>query len=225
MDPGTYALAPDAAGRADTRLRAFAAARRHSRYVWAARRGLEIAVVLALVAFAALAFLRNFSVLRDVTFEGIGIESGRITMDKPRLSGSRPGGGSYNITAVKAMQDGKRPGDVDLALIGGDIAMPDREVSRLSASSGHYESAGETLDLAGDVRLTNSRYEVYLQSVRIAFKKGEYVSKEPVKVRILPDAVISAESFTVQESGAVVRFEGHVRTLINGEDAALRPSP
>ena len=112
---------------------------------------------------------------------------------------------------------------VDLALIGGDISTPDRETSRLSASSGHYESAGETLDLSGEVRLTNSRYEVYLQSVRIAFKKGEYVSNEPVKVRILPDAAISADAFTVQEGGAVVRFEGHVRTLINGQDAAVAP--
>ena len=86
------------------------------------------------------------------------------------------------------MQDGKHPGDVDLALIGGDITAPNRDVSRLSANSGHYESAGETLELAGDVKLNNARYEIYPQSVRIEFKKGDYASSEPVKVRILPDA-------------------------------------
>ena len=119
---------------------------------------------------------RNFGhALPGVSFEGIGIEGGRITMDRPRLSGARPGGGGYEITAVKAMQDAKHPGDVDLALIGGDIATPNREVSRLSANSGHYQGADETLDLAGDVRLTNSRYEITLKSVHIEFKKGEYV--------------------------------------------------
>jgi lipopolysaccharide export system protein LptC len=226
MTSGTLALAPDAAGRADARARAFAVARRHSAQVRAARRALEIGVVLVVAGFAGMALLRNFGrALRDVTFEGIGIEGGRITMDKPRLSGSRPGGGGYNITAVKAMQDAQHPGDVDLALIGGDIAMPDREVSRLSANSGHYESVDEALELAGDVRLTNSHYEIYLQSVRIQFKKGEYVSKEPVKVRILPDATVSADSFAAQENGAVVRFEGRVRTLINGQAAAVGAAP
>ena len=207
---------------ADARARAFAAARRHSALVRVLRRALEIGVVLGCVGLAASAAYRNFGrALSGVSFEGVGIEGGRITMDKPRLSGSRPNGGAYNITAVKAMQDAKHPGDVDLALIGGDISMPDREVSRLSAQSGHYESAAETLDLEGDVRLTNSRYEVFLQSVRIAFKKGEYVSNQPVKVRILPDAEITGDAFRVREGGAFVSFEGHVRTLINGRDAAV----
>jgi lipopolysaccharide export system protein LptC len=222
MTAGTFAHAPDAAGRADARARAFAVARRHTRRVRAARRTLEIGVVLVVAGFAAMVLLRNFGqVLRGVSFEGIGLEGGRITMDKPHLTGSHPGGGGYNITAVKAMQDGKHPGDVDLALIGGDISMPDREVSRLSAQSGHYESATEALALAGDVRLTNSRYEVYLQSVRIDFKKGEYVSSEPAKVHILPDTSITADSFRVEESGAVARFEGHVHTLIKDQDASL----
>jgi len=210
---------------ADPRARAFAAARRHSRLVKVLRRGLEIGIFAGIVGVVAMTALRNFGgVLRDVSFEGVGIEGGRITMDKPRLSGSRPNGGGYNITAVKAMQDARHPGDVDLALIGGDISMPDREVSRLSANSGHYDSAAETLDLAGDVRLANSRYEVFLQSVKIAFKKGEYVSNEPVKVHILPDAAVTADAFLVRESGAAVRFEGHVRTLLNGRDA-VAPAP
>ena len=205
----------------DARSRAFAAARRHTRLVKALRRTLEIGIFAAVAGVVAMAALRNFGgALRDVSFEGVGIEGGRITMDKPRLSGSRPNGGGYNITAVKAMQDAAHPGDVDLALIGGDISMPDREVSRLSANSGHYESTTETLDLAGDVRLANSRYEVFLQSVKIAFKRGEYVSNEPVKVNILPDAAITADAFTVREGGAVVVFSGHVRTLLNGGAAA-----
>ena len=94
----------------EARARAFVAARRHSRRVRLARHALELGVVGVGVAVAALVLYRNFArVLRDVSFDGIGIEDGRILMDKPRLSGSRPGGGAYVINAVKAMQDPRRP--------------------------------------------------------------------------------------------------------------------
>lgn len=200
---------------------AFDSARRHSRRVWAMRRGVEFIVATAFAALAALALYRNFGhALREVSFEGVGIENGRITMDRPRLTGARPGGGSYDITAVKAMQDAKHPGDVDLALIGGQIVTPDHEVSRLSAASGHYESGGETLDLTGDVRLKNPRYEIFLRSVHIEFRSGDYVSKEPVKARILPDMAITADSFEARQGGAEASFAGHVRTLINERGGA-----
>src|SRR4051812_21640992 len=90
MDAFALTLAP----QADARARAFAAARRHSRLVRALRRTLEIGIFLGIVAVVVMAALRNFGgVLRGVGFEGVGIEGGRITMDKPRLSGSRPNGG------------------------------------------------------------------------------------------------------------------------------------
>ncbi|MDE3175014.1 MAG: hypothetical protein KGM15_02765 [Pseudomonadota bacterium] len=226
MHSRTFVLASDRAGAADARARAFLAARRHSLRVWATRRALEVVVVGGLAALAAFALYRNFGrALRDVSFDGIGIEGGRITMDKPHLSGSHPGGGGYNITAAKAMQDARRPGDVDLALIGGDISTPDHDVSRLSANTGHYDGGAESLDLAGDVRLQNSRYEIFLSRVHIAFKKGEYVSNEAVRVRIKPDAVVTADSISARDNGAQVRFEGHVRTLINGQAAALGETP
>ena len=199
----------------EARARAFVAARRHSRRVRLARRGLELAVVGACLAAGALVLYRNFArVLRDVSFDGIGIEDGRILMDKPRLSGSRPGGESYVINAVKATQDPRRPGVVDLAFIGGDIGTPDHDVSHLTAESGHYESVGETLDLAGDVQLKNARYELFLRSVHVEFKTGSYVSKEPVKVHIFPDTTITGDSMVVGDGGAEAHFDGHVRTLI-----------
>jgi lipopolysaccharide export system protein LptC len=225
MNFSAFALASPQAEAADGRARAFIAARRHSRRVRMARRVLEVAVIGGVAALAGLAFLHNLGrALRDVSFDGVGIEGGRITMDRPRLTGVHPGGGGYNITAVKAMQDALHPGDVDLALIGGEISAPDREVSRLSANTGHYQSADETLDLAGDVRLKNSRYEIFLRSVHIKFKQGEYVSKEPVKVRILPDTTITGDSLLVKDNGAEATFAGHVRTLINGKDVALEGS-
>jgi lipopolysaccharide export system protein LptC len=214
-------LVPPRTEAVGARERAFAAARRHSRRVRAMRRGLELAVVLGGVAIAALALYRNFGrALSGATFEGVGFEGGRITMDKPHLTGARPGGGGYDITAVKAMQDPRRPGDVDLALIGGEIVTPDHESSRLTAGAGHYDGANETLDLSDDVRLANSRYRIFLHSVRIAFKSGDYVSQEPIKAQILPDATITADTFKARNGGAEATFEGHVRTLIHGKDAA-----
>jgi lipopolysaccharide export system protein LptC len=222
MNSATYVLASPRAETAGGRARAFAAARRHSARVRALRRVLEFAVAAGAAALIGWALYRNFGHrLSEVSFDGIGIEGGRITMDKPRLTGARPGGGTYDITAVKAMQDAGHPGDVDLAFIGGEIAMPDRGVSRLFASSGHYASASESLDLVGEVRLQNPRYEINLRSVHIEFRKGEYVSNEPVRARILPDTAITADSFVVRDGGGEATFAGHVRTLINGASAAL----
>ena len=215
----THALPADTAA---ARGRAFVAARRHSARVRLWRRGLEACVGLVVIYGVGLTLIRNFGPkLPGIGFAGIGIEGGRITMDKPRLTGSRPDGRSYSITAVKAMQDAQHPGDVDLAIIGGDIVMPDRGTSRISAGSGHYDAGAETLDLEDDVRLVNARYEIDLKSVRIAFKSGDYVSSEPVKVRILPDSTISADSFSAFQNGAQAHFEGHVRTLIEGRDASV----
>ncbi len=184
-----------AAGEARTAI-AYRSARRHSALVRVLRVALILIVIGTILGLVGKTLWRTFFVPLRATWRFRHLDRRRQDHDgQAAAHGSRPGGGGYNITAVKAMQDAQHPGDVDLALIGGDIAMPDREVSRLSANSGHYQSADEALELAGDVRLTNSHYEIYLQSVRIQFKKGEYVSKEPVKVRILPDASITADSF------------------------------
>jgi lipopolysaccharide export system protein LptC len=205
----------ESAALRSARAHAFEAARRHTLRVRVLRRGLEFAVIGAIALSVALAGYRNFArALRDVAFEGIGIDGGKITMDKPRLSGSRPGGGGYVITAVKAMQDPRNTSVVDLVLIGGDITTADHDVSRLSAQTGHYESADETLDLAGDVRLKNSHYEIFLRSVHITFKTGGYVSKEPVKVHILPDTTINADAFEVKDGGAEALFDGRVHTMM-----------
>jgi lipopolysaccharide export system protein LptC len=225
MNIAVSALDDESTSLRDARGRAFTTARQHTQHVRLLRRGVELAVVGAVVASVALAGYRNFArALRDVTFEGIGIDGGKITMDKPRLSGSRPGGGGYVITAVKAMQDPRNTSEVDLALIGGDITTADHEVSRLSAESGHYESADETLDLAGDVRLKNSRYEIFLRSVHIAFKTGGYVSKEPVKVRIFPDTTITADAFEVKDGGAEALFDGRVHTIMGLQGKSENPA-
>ena len=219
MYNATLASAPD------RRARAFVAARRHTALVRALRRALEASVVLVVAGGVGLTLYRNFTPrLPGVSFSGVGIEGGRITMDKPRLTGKRSDGRSYAITAVKAMQDAQHPGDVDLAIVGGDIVMPDRGTSRISAGSGHYDGAAETLALADGVRLVNTQYEVDLHSVRIAFKTGDYVSTEPVTVRILPDASITADSFSALQNGARAHFEGHVRTIWQGQAAAIAGS-
>jgi lipopolysaccharide export system protein LptC len=225
MSLAALTLENESAALRGARARAFEAARRHTTRVRLLRRAVEFTVVGTIAISFALAGYRNFArALRDVAFEGIGIDGGKITMDKPRLSGSRPGGGGYVITAVKAMQDPRNTSEVDLALIGGDITTADHEVSRLSAESGHYESADETLDLAGDVRLKNSHYEIFLRSVHIAFKTGGYVSKEPVKVRIFPDTDITADAFEVKDGGAEALFDGRVHTIMGMQGRSEIPA-
>ena len=148
-------------------------------------------------------------------------------MDAPRLTGSRPNGEGYVVTAAKAEQDIAHPSGVDLTSVEGDITTADHDVLHLVARSGHYETDHELLQLGGRVRLTNLRYQVELQSAHIDFKAGLYISDQPVKVRAAPDTLIVADSLSIADNGAIVKFVGHVRTTIHAasEDLAVSDKP
>ena len=103
----------------------------------------------------------------------------------------------------------------------GDITTADHDVLHLVARNGHYETASEALELGGGVSLSNARYRVQLLSAHVDFKAGVYTSEQPVSVHAAPDTTIVADSLAVRDSGALVQFTGHVKTIIhagNGDD-------
>jgi len=206
------------------RARAFAAARRHSRYVRILRAALILGVAGGVATLVALALYRTFgSALGRLSIGSVSIDGTKITMDRPRLTGARTDGGGYVINAAKAIQDIRNPTDVDLVDIDGDIVPPDRDTMHLTAAAGHYDSSQERLDLSGVVRLKNSSYTVDLRSAHIEFKTGAYSSREPVTVVTSNGASIVADSALARDNGKEIEFEGHVRSLFrpNGGDSTV----
>jgi len=200
--------------------RAFAAARRHSRLVRILRVALILGVVGGVAALTGLGLYRTFgSALGQLSIGELSIDGTNITMDRPRLTGARPDGGAYVISAAKAVQNIKDPTDVDLVEIDGDIVTPDRDTLHLTATSGHYDSGREQLDLSGVVRLKNSSYSIDLKSAHIDFKTGSYSSREPVTVVTASGASMTADSGSARDNGKEITFEGHAKTTIRPSGA------
>ena len=200
--------------------RAFAAARRHSRLVRILRVALISGVVGGVAALTGLGLYRTFgSALGQLSIGELSIDGTNITMDRPRLTGARPDGGAYVISAAKAVQNIKDPTDVDLVEIDGDIVTPDRDTLHLTATSGHYDSGREQLDLSGVVRLKNSSYSIDLKSAHIDFKTGGYSSRESVTVVTASGASITADSGSARDNGKEITFAGHTKTTIRPSGA------
>jgi lipopolysaccharide export system protein LptC len=218
-------MAPSSAPDEARILRTFAAARSHSRLVRVLRAVLLLGAVGAVVTLTAMGLYRTFgSPLGRLSVGGVSIDGTKIVMDRPRLTGARPDGRSYVITAAKAIQDVKHPTLVDLVDIDGDIDTADRDPLHLTATAGHYDTEHEGLDLSGVVHLHNTQYTVDLHSVHIDFKTGAYKTQEPVTVVTNTGSSIVADSALVLDNGKEVAFEGHVKSVIRSNDAEAGPA-
>jgi lipopolysaccharide export system protein LptC len=199
---------------------AFAAARRHSRLVRVLRAALLLGAVGAVLTLTAMGLYRTFgSVLGRLSVSGVSIDGTKIVMDRPRLTGARPDGRAYVITAAKAIQDAKHPTLVDLVDIDGEIDVAEHDPLHLTAAGGRYDTEHEGLDLSGAVHLHNKQYTVDLQSVHIDFKTGAYKSQEPVSVVTNTGSSILSDTASVVDNGKEVAFEGHVKSMIRSNDA------
>src|SRR5271169_4589344 len=207
--------------------RAFAVARRHSRLVRILRVAFIVGAVGGVVALTGLGLYRTFGgAIGGLSIGDLSVNGTKITMDRPRLTGGRPDGGGYVINAAKAIQDVTNPTEVDLVSIDGDIVPANHDTLHLTATSGHYDSSRDRIDLFGVVRMKNSSYTINLRSAHIEFKTGEYSSREPLTVVTASGTTISADSGSARDSGKEITFEGHVKTMSrpNGSDSTAGES-
>src|SRR5271154_4784009 len=221
-------VAPDSASTGEARsARAFAVARRHSRLVRILRVAFIVGAVGGVVGLTGLGLYRTFGgAIGGLSIGDLSVDGTKITMDRPRLTGARPDGGGYVINAAKAIQDVTNPTEVDLVEIDGDIVPANHDTLHLTATSGHYDSSHERIDLFGVVRMKNSSYTIDLRSAHIEFKTGEYSSPDPITVVTATGTTITADSGSARDSGKDITFEGHVKTMSrpNGSDSTAGES-
>ena len=207
-------------------VRAFAAARRHSRTVRLLRAALLLSALAAVGVLTAMGLYRTFgSPLSRLSVGGVSIDGSKIVMDRPRLTGARQDGRSYVITAARAIQDVKHPTLVELVAIDGDIDTADQDPLHLTAAAGHYDTEHEGLDLSEPVHIHNKQYTIDLHSVHIDFKSGAYKTLEPLTVVTNSGSSIVADSATVIDNGKEIAFEGHVKSTVRPNDAASDAAP
>jgi lipopolysaccharide export system protein LptC len=204
---------------------AFARAKRRSARVRLWRVAILIGGLGAVSAMFVVAFFNPFATkLGALGFNALSVEGAKIVMDRPKLAGFRSDGQPYVLTAERALQDIKQPTMVQLQKVIGEIGAAGGEATHLTAEEGVYDSAGEHMELSGNVQIKNGRSTVLLRTARFDFKSGVYGSDDPVEVQAGDGTTILADRASALNHGQEVSFEGHVRTLIIPQ-AGQQPAP
>jgi lipopolysaccharide export system protein LptC len=198
------------------RARAYAQARRHSARVRFLRRVIPIGTALAVGVVLVLTVADPFGrVVGGLTLGPVSLSGTKITMENPRLSGFRKDSRPYEVTAVAAMQDVRKPNVVELKEMKARLVTDERGgAAHLEAAAGIFDTSKEQLELRQDIRVkTDGGQAARLKSASIDFKAGTVVSREPVTVTF-PNGMIDAESLEISDNGKVIVFKGRVRAVI-----------
>lgn len=204
---------------AAARSRVHAHAYRHSGHVRRLRRVIPMVAGGATVVLLAYVFNPFSAGISSVSVGPVTLAGSKVKMENPRLSGFRKGNRAYEVTAEAALQDVRKPSQIELQQMRVHIATDDQGgIARLSATSGLFDSGREALDLKDDIRVwTDKGEEARLQTAAIAFKTGSIVSKDPVTVTT-DKGTVNADGLDVVENGKVISFIGNVHVHINPQD-------
>lgn len=191
---------------------AFVTAVRHSQRVRLLRRAIPVAGTAAIVFLVVRSFF-GFLGEVDVQNAGVSIQGRKIVMEKPRLSGFKRDGRSYELTAATATQDVKTPNVVDLDTLNARMQTGNDGWANLKGARGTYDSKIELLEVDGGVTvLTETGLNALLKDARIEFKAGTITTNKPVEVK-MPQGEVEAQSMQVLDNGRKLVFEGRVRSI------------
>ena len=205
---------------ADRRQRAFRAARRHSLRVRGLRIALPLCATAATVAFMATATLR-LPELDGVSVDAVAIKDGRVSMERPRMTGFDGQERPFQVEAERASHALANPDRVDLERIDAEVPFGDRTRARVVAGRGTFDNTAQTLKLTDEVEVKGETgMRILLRDASIDMKSGAMSTENGVKVSDR-GMRIEADAVAVEESGANIHFHGRVRTVI--EDRAARP--
>jgi lipopolysaccharide export system protein LptC len=201
----------------------FLAAERHSRRV----RWFKRAIPVLCLAVAGFLFVRagaSFFLDQVAGFNtGFTIKDRKIVMEKPRLSGFKRDGSSYEMLAEKAVQDLRLPNRVELRALSARIQQGAQGWTTLSGDEGLYDSKAEKLDVRGQVRVkTDGGAEAWLEEAFIDFKAGLVTSEKPVDVR-MNSGRVTADALRVLDNGRQFVFEGRVQSEFTNSGTPENP--
>jgi lipopolysaccharide export system protein LptC len=204
---------------ASARSRAFAKAKRHSRWVRFYKIAIPLGSVLGALVVAVFAFFNPFRQIEGLSVGPISVSGTQVTMELPKLTGFKNDNRPYEVTASAALQDVRKPNLVELKELKARIVTDDQgNAARLEAASGLLDTQKEQMELRQDVRVrTDGGQDVKLRSAFVDFKAGTVVSNEDVRVS-LANGVIDAAGLEVRENGKILHFKGRVRTVFDNAD-------
>ena len=188
--------------------RAVRAAGRHSRFVRVLRAVLPVAVVLAIGAYVLLNYYNPMAALASLpSVSGkLGVQGSKVTMESPKIAGIGRNQRAYQLTAETAVQDLKKPDQIELQNLRAEIEMADADIVVVTAKSGTYHTKIDKVTLREHVVFTTSQgLNAKLREAVIDMKKGTLQSDQSVDLK-LPSGRVQANGVEIEDSGEVVRF-------------------
>jgi lipopolysaccharide export system protein LptC len=135
-------------------------------------------------------------------------------MANARYVGTDANNRPFLVTADEALQDPGKPDLVDLVALQADMTLDNGVWMSVMASSGQYDRAQQTLQLAGPVNIfSDAGYEFHTESARIDLQNNIAESDQPVRGHG-PFGTLSADSFRVIDQGQRLLFRKNVRMII-----------
>ena len=181
---------------------------RHSRFVRVLRVALPVAVVMAIGAYVVLTFYNPMAALaRLPSVSGkLGVQGSKITMEAPKIAGIGRNQRAYQLTAETAVQDLKKPDQIELQNLRAEIEMAEADILVVTAKSGTYHTKIDKVTLREHVVFTTSQgLNAKLREAVIDMKKGTLQSDQSVDLK-LPSGRVQANGVEIEDSGEVVRF-------------------
>jgi lipopolysaccharide export system protein LptC len=203
--------------------RAYAKALRNSRRVRILRSIIPIACVGAVLALVVPPFLNPFRAVAGVTMGTLSLSGSKVTMDNPKLTGFRKDNKPYELTALTAVQDIRKPNVIELNTMNARLQMEQDQWVRLTAKAGVFDSQKEQMQLRGDIALrTDTGYDVKLKSADIDFKAATVFSQEPVTVTS-GGTRIDSQALEVTDNGKKISFLGGVTAIVENSGVNIAP--
>ena len=134
------------------------------------------------------------------------------TMLKPHYQGLDSKGLPFSVRGEEAVQTDKT--HVALQRLEGKAMLEKGAWVTLNADSGLMDTTNKNLVLDGDVKLLYSDGTVFhTTKALVEVSEGNASGEEPVEGEG-PSGTIKAERFSVENRGAVIKFQGNVKTTL-----------
>lgn len=180
--------------------------------------GLPVAAVLLIAGLLFSTGVFNRRDKLDVSFSEIATKNDDLRMVSPRVTGLNKDGQPYTLSADTATQDLKMPNHVAMENINAEMKIDDANGwMKLQATSGQLDSEAQILSLRDNINLTTTLgYAFHASQADINFKAGTMSSQSAVSGEG-PLGAISADSMSANNAEQTLRFDGHVKLRIEGE--------
>jgi lipopolysaccharide export system protein LptC len=212
----TTAFAPDsgAVPHQPARARAYAKAQRHSSHVRVLKFAIPAGAVVASGLILAAMFYNPFSRM-GLTLGPMSISGNKVAMEGPRLTGFKKDARPYEVTALAAYQDIRKPNIIELKDMKARMVMDTLgTAANLVSNTGIFDTQKEHLELSEHIRITTDKGdEALLQTASVDFKGGTVQSKDPVKITTATGQ-IDAAGVHISDNGKTIVFTGRVHVVL-----------